>query len=126
VPTDRQLEDFVRRDAIASFASVRSAQSFHTVQADADGIVTHIGAMSNQDWRVNGGFFVLKREIFDHINEGEELVEQPFQRLAAARKLVGYRWDGFWHCMDTFKDKITFDRMEARGDCPWMVWQQPR
>jgi glucose-1-phosphate cytidylyltransferase len=65
----------------------------------------------------------MRRQIFDYIEEGEELVEQPFNRLIAENKLLTYRWEGFWQCMDTFKDKISFDRMEARGQCPWMVWQ---
>jgi len=51
-------------------------------------------------------------------------VEAPFQRLIAQRKLAAYRYDGFWQAMDTFKDKITFDRMESKGDCPWKVWRR--
>jgi glucose-1-phosphate cytidylyltransferase len=62
---------------------------------------------------------VLRPEIFSYIEEGDELVEQPFQRLIEKRRLSTFKWDGFWQCMDTFKDKITFDRMEARGECPW-------
>ena len=58
------------------------------------------------------------------IEEGEELVEQPFQRLISTRQLAVYRYLGFWRSMDTFKDKITLDRMEARGDCPWMLWKK--
>ena len=69
--------------------------------------------------------WVFRHEIFDYIQEGEELVEQPFARLIAERRLATYRHTGFWQAMDTFKDKITFDRMEARGDCPWMRWRQP-
>ena len=53
------------------------------------------------------------------------LVEQPFQRLLANGKVTARKHDGFWAAMDTFKDKITFDRMEAKGDCPWMVWRKP-
>jgi glucose-1-phosphate cytidylyltransferase len=66
----------------------------------------------------------LRREIFDHIKEGEELVEEPFQRLISKRQLAVYKHHGFWQSMDTLKDKIAFDRMEARGDCPWMLWQK--
>jgi glucose-1-phosphate cytidylyltransferase len=124
LPLDRQIEDFRRGDAVASLAAVRSSQSFHAVYADEGGTVTRMGAMADQPIWVNGGFFVMRPEIFDHVHEGEELVEQPFQRLIAQRKLATFRWDGFWQCMDTFKDKITFDRMEARGDCPWMVWSR--
>jgi glucose-1-phosphate cytidylyltransferase len=68
---------------------------------------------------------VLRREVFSYIREGEELVEQPFARLIAERKLLSFAWDGFWQPMDTFKDKITYDRMDAKGDCPWKVWERP-
>jgi len=53
---------------------------------------------------------------------GEELVEEPFRRLIAERRLIAYRYDGFWAAMDTFKDKTTFDGMHSRGETPWAVW----
>lgn len=124
LPLDQQLADFHGRDVIASFAAVRSSQSFHAVHAGADGVVTHMGAMPDQALWINGGFFILKKEIFDVLQEGEELVEKPFARLIAQRKLAAFHWEGFWQCMDTFKDKISFDRMEARGECPWMLWRR--
>lgn len=122
VPLDSMVADFRAKQAVASFVSVRSPQSFNTVQSTADGTVTSMGAANNKQIRINGGFFVMRGEIFDYVREGEELVEQPFARLIEARKLVAFSWDGFWQCMDTFKDKISFDRMEAKGDCPWKVW----
>lgn len=124
LPLDQQIEDFRGRDAVASFASVNSSQSFHAVKVGADGLVTQMGAMSDQEMLINGGFFVLRNTVFDYIEEGDELVDQPFGRLIAERKLASFRWKGFWQCMDTFKDKITFDRMEARGNSPWMVWRK--
>jgi glucose-1-phosphate cytidylyltransferase len=125
VPVDLQLEEFRRRKAVASFVAVRSTQSFHAVQFEPDGLVQGMGAMQDQAMWINGGFFVLHRDIFSHLQEGEELVEAPFARLIARRELLAYRWEGFWQCMDTFKDKINFDRMEARGNCPWRVWDTP-
>jgi glucose-1-phosphate cytidylyltransferase len=118
------IDHFKARDAIASFVSVRSSQSFHAVRADADGVVTNVGVMPDQQLWINGGYFVLRTQIFDYIREGEELVEQPFARLVGERKLLTLPWQGFWQCMDTFKDKIGFDRMEARGTCPWMLWNK--
>jgi glucose-1-phosphate cytidylyltransferase len=117
------IEEAKRRNAIASFVSVRPSQSFHAVRADADGQVTAMEPVSQSDAWVNGGFFCLRQEIFDHMRDGEELVEQPFERLMAQRKLWTQKHYGFWAAMDTFKDKITFDRMEAKGNCPWMVWK---
>jgi len=123
LPLDRQIEEFRCRNAIASLVAVRSRQSAHAVQAGCDGIVTSIGAMGDQEFWINAGFFVMKPEIFKYIHDGEELVEQPFRRLVEEGSLTAFRWDGFWQCMDTFKDKIAFDRMEARRDCPWMIWK---
>jgi glucose-1-phosphate cytidylyltransferase len=117
------IEAAKRRNAIASFVSVRPSQSFHAVRADADGQVTAMEPVSQSDAWVNGGFFCLRKEIFDHMRDGEELVEQPFERLMAERRLWTLKHYGFWAAMDTFKDKITFDRMEAKGNCPWMVWK---
>jgi glucose-1-phosphate cytidylyltransferase len=122
VPIDRQIAEFSASNAIGSFVAVHSSQSFHAVQIQPNGIVTSMGAMPDQALLINGGFFALRREIFDNIEEGEELVEKPFSRLIAQKRLTAFRWDGFWQCMDTFKDKISFDRMEARGACPWMIW----
>ena len=85
-------------------------------------LVTSMGAMPDQQLWINGGFFVFRKDIFSYINEGEELVETPFSRLIAEKRLNALRWDGFWQCMDTFKDKISFDRMDAKNQCPWKVW----
>lgn len=120
---DRQIADFERTGVEASFVSVRAPYSFHAVHARPDGIVTSLGEVSASDYRVNGGFFCLRPSVFEVIREGEELVEQPFQRLIQRGALSAYRHDGFWKAMDTFKDKMSFDEMEARGNCPWMVWR---
>lgn len=119
IPLDRQVERFLDSGMIADFASVRSAQSFHVVQSDQDGLVSALGLSPQQELWINGGFFVLRPEVFDYIEEGEDLVEEPFFRLIERRRLSTFKWDGFWKCMDTYKDKITYDRMEARGECPW-------
>jgi len=122
LPLDRHIGEFHGKNLVASFAAVRNAQSFHAVQSGPDGLVTHMGPFPDQEFWINGGYFVLRPQVFDYIREGEELVEKPFSRLITERKLAAFRWDGFWRCMDTFKDKIGFDRMEARGECPWMMW----
>lgn len=122
LPLDRQIERFQASNMIADFASVRSSQSFHAVNADDDGRVKRVGMLPDEELWVNGGFFVFRKSIFDYIEEGDELVEEPFGRLIAKNKLSTFKWGGFWKCMDTFKDKISFDRMEARGACPWMTW----
>jgi glucose-1-phosphate cytidylyltransferase len=124
LPLDAMLAQFHRHKMIGCLTSVRSAQSFHTVRASGDGVVQSMGAMNDGELWINGGFFALRREIFEHMREGEELVDKPFARLIEKQKLLTYRHGGFWQSMDTFKDKITFDRMEAQGNCPWMLWRK--
>jgi len=119
---DQQIEDFERKDVTASFVAVPAPLSFHGVQSEEAGLVTGFGAIREAAFGVNAGFFCLRPDVFDYIEEGDELVEGPFQRMIARRRLAVFRHHGFWQSMDTLKDKLAFDSMNARGDCPWMVW----
>lgn len=124
LPLDAHILDFERKRAVASFVSVRAPQSLHIARSTPDGEVTALGPLHGDDVFINGGFFVFRSQIFDYIEEGEELVEQPFARLIARRLLTTYRHEGFWRPMDTFKDKIMFDRTASSGVCPWMLWRR--
>lgn len=117
------LDHFRAQQKLATFLSVKPSQSFHHVSSEPSGLVNSIGAIDRGDFWINGGFFILKRQIFEYIHEGEELVVEPFQRLIAERQLMTYRNPGFWACMDTFKEKKMFDDMYDRGETPWMVWE---
>jgi len=124
--SDLPLPDYLRacekHDTVASIVTVKTWQSFHAVQAGDDGLVNRIAPIRDSGIWLNGGFFRFRNDIFDHIHPGEELVEEPFQRLAGMKQLFSYRHHGFWAAMDTFKDKITFDRLDDLGDRPWQVW----
>lgn len=123
LPLDQHVADFQRHDALASFMAVKTAQSFHLVESDQSGLVKAFGPSAEAEYWINAGYFCLRPGIFDHIQDGDELVEQPFQRLIQQRKLRVRKYRGFWQQMDTLKDKIQYDRMEARGECPWMIWR---
>ena len=124
LPLPAQIEFFQAQDAVACFAGVAPTQSFHLVRAEAGGRVSSISHVKEIGMRINGGFFVMRPEIFDWMRPGEELVQEPFQRLAAAGKLVSYNYDGFWACMDTFKDKQLLEDLYTRGQVPWEVWKR--
>jgi len=124
LPLPAQVDFFRKREsAVACFAGIAPTQSFHLVSLDDGGSVKSICHVKDVGMRINGGFFVLRREIFDWMKQGEELVEEPFRRLAAAKKLVAYPYDGFWACMDTFKDRQLLEDLYARGQVPWEVWK---
>lgn len=126
LPLPTYLEQFQKqKDKIAAFMCVKPAQSFHVVSAGDDAVVTDIRAVCELDVWVNGGYFVFRKEIFDYMRPGEELVVEPFQRLAAERKLLAYKYEGFFGCMDTFKEKQQLDDMYASGNTPWEIWKRP-
>src|SRR5262245_5033131 len=95
------LEHFRRQNAVASFVSVKPNLSYHLVSVAEGGRVTAIEDIRRAPIRINGGYFAFKREIFDYLGEGEELVCEPFQRLVQARRLAAYEYNGFWMSMDT-------------------------
>ena len=117
------VEYFEQRDKIASFVCVKPNLSYHAVSVAPDGRVNEIKAITDTDLRINGGYFLFKRDIFRYIRDGEDLVHEPFQRLMAENQLLAYPYDGFMACMDTFKDKQQLDDLYARGNPPWQVWK---
>ena len=114
-----------KNKAVATFMTVRPPQSFHCVNTNPDGSVHDITAVGEAKLRVNAGFFVFEKEIFDVIQPGEEIIPKPFGRLIEKKQLYSMQHDGFFGCMDTFKEKQMFDDFHARGETPWEVWRNP-
>ena len=121
-----QLAHFHKHGKIASMLCVKPSQTFDVLSMGPDSYVADMEPVSKADLWINGGFFIFKKDIFTHIQEGEELVREPFQRLIARNELIGYRHRGFWACMDTVKEKIMFDTMYNSGIMPWVVWDGAR
>jgi glucose-1-phosphate cytidylyltransferase len=116
------IDRFLDRRVLASFLAVRSNQSFHVVSIGEDDLVSDIVPLSESHVWINGGFFIFRREIFDYLGEGEDLVFEPYSRLIAHQQLLAYKYEGFWAAMDTFKDRELLDRMFEIGEAPWAVW----
>jgi len=123
LPLPKMIDHFQRQDAIASFVGVVPTATFHLVQVQDGGRVSSIQHVRDVGMRINGGYFVMRREVFDWMRPGEELVQEPFQRLAQAGRLAAYPYDGFWACMDTFKEKQLLEDLYTRGQVPWEVWK---
>ena len=126
--TDFPLPSLVDRvtesGAVGGFLAVRPPYGFHLVDTGADGQVHAVRDLTQANLRINGGYFVFRREIFDYIQAGEELVLAPFDRLIEEQLLTSCAYDGFWMSMDTFKEKQQLDEMFARGMRPWQLWRQ--
>jgi glucose-1-phosphate cytidylyltransferase len=93
----------------------------HLVDMQPDGKVERIRAGQDANLWINGGFFILRKEIFDYMHEGDELVEAPFKRLIEADQLMAFRHEGFWRPMDTLKDKQVLEDLVDKGTMPWLL-----
>jgi glucose-1-phosphate cytidylyltransferase len=119
----QQLEHFHQHDKIASFLCVLPNLSYHVVSMEpGSSLVTGVHAISNGSVRINGGYFVFKKEIFNYIGDKDELIVETFDKLMRDRQLIGYEHDGFWAGMDTFKDKQQLESLWSSGHAPWQVW----
>jgi glucose-1-phosphate cytidylyltransferase len=123
LPLPQLIDFFERSQATGCLIMVQPTSSFDLVTVNPNGKVSGINGVSDSDVWINGGFFVFRQEIFEYIKPGDELVREPFQRLIAQGSLAGYKYTGFWRCMDTFKDKQYLEEMDARGVSPWKVWK---
>ncbi len=127
--TDLHLPDLINfhreQKVISALLSVKPKyNSFHAVKVGGKGVVNEIEPVEKMDLWMNGGFFVFTPKIFEYMHDGEELVEQPFERLIERQQLCTVKHDGFWGCMDTFKEKESLDDMYTKGDAPWEVWKR--
>ncbi|MEM6674130.1 MAG: sugar phosphate nucleotidyltransferase [Planctomycetota bacterium] len=122
-PLDTLIDRMKTSDNVAGFVAIRPPHSFHVAKISDDDAVTEIRETRETDLWINGGYFCLKTEIFDYLNEGEELVIEPFQRLIEEQRLLAMRYDGFWQNMDTFKDFVTLNELHERSEAPWEIWR---
>lgn len=124
-PLDTMIEKFRESGAAASMMIVPPQSSFHCVDVLAGGEIKNITPVAKLPIWENGGFFVLTQEIFDHLPENGDLVEDACGALASQGRLFGYQHFGFWKPADTFKERAELDAGYVRGERPWMVWERP-
>ena len=123
-PLDRLVDEFRQTDAVASFLSVRpSSYPFNVVVSDDRARVTQLLRPGDADLWINGGYFLLRRAVFDVMEPGDELVEAPFRRLIEAGRLHATRYEGFWGPLDTLRDLEHLQSLAIAGHAPWTPWE---
>jgi glucose-1-phosphate cytidylyltransferase len=131
VLTNAPLPDMVARfeasSAVAGLLAVPPQSSHHVVDIGEDGLITQVTPMQDLRQWENGGYFILRQGIFDHLNEGEDLVEDAImRRLVPQRRVLAYPYKGYWSPADTVKERAQLEEMYHRGNCPWMIWDAER
>jgi glucose-1-phosphate cytidylyltransferase len=130
VLTDAPLPEMIERlstaGAGASMMVVPPQSSFHCVELGDGSMIGAITPVNEMPLWENGGYFVLRQEIFDHIPENGDLVVDGCGELAKRGRLLAYPYRGFWKPTDTVKERAALDQDYARGHRPWALWEQPR
>jgi glucose-1-phosphate cytidylyltransferase len=108
--------------AAATMTVVRPDLQWGVAELGGDGRVEGFHEKPRSEHWVNGGFFCFEPAVFDYLDESSVLEREPLARLAADGRLRAYRHDGFWDCMDTYKDAIVLNDLWTGGKAPWRVW----
>ncbi|TQM04251.1 glucose-1-phosphate cytidylyltransferase [Pseudonocardia kunmingensis] len=123
LPLDSMIDRFRRSSAVGALLAVPPQSAFHCVDVDDDGLVSGISTLQEMPLWENGGYFVLRPEIFDYLPPGGDLIADACRPLAKEGRLLGYRHRGFWQPADTVKERNSLESAYQAGDRPWMVWE---
>ncbi|MCF6147982.1 MAG: glucose-1-phosphate cytidylyltransferase [Candidatus Kuenenia sp.] len=107
----------------ATVTTVRSPARFGRLAFEGNKITDFYEKPQEAEGWINGGFFVLNKEVFDYIENDDSIWERtPIETLASDGQLMGYRHSGFWSCMDTLKEKHLLEELWNSGKAPWKIW----
>lgn len=123
VALDRLLAFHEGHGRLATMTAVRPRVNFGVPRLDASSRVLRFDEKPLMEEWVNGGFFVFEPGVLDYLEDGSVLEREPLERLAADGQLMAYRHDGFWSCLDTYKDHLELNERWESGDAPWRVWE---
>jgi glucose-1-phosphate cytidylyltransferase len=121
VDLNDMIARFKKSNKLACFLAIRPPLTYHLVNMDDGGNVKDFVSSSRSDIWINGGYFILKPQIFDYMQPGEELVLEPFKRLIENDQLMAYKHEGFWRSMDTLRDRQVLQDLVETGETPWSV-----
>ena len=109
---------------IGTITTVNAGQRFGVVKVEDDGSISSFREKQEKDGSlINGGFMVMNPEIFKYIEGDTTIFEQePLETISRLGQLKAYRHEGFWHCMDTQRDKKELETMWLSGEAPWKIW----
>ncbi len=109
----------------ATVTAVYAGQRFGVLGIEDDDTVDTFREKSDGDGsRINGGFMVLETKIFDYIKDDSSILEKDvFEAVARDKEIKAFKFDGFWQCMDTQREKEKLEELWASGKAPWKVWK---
>jgi len=121
---DHLLKFHKSHGKIATLTGVKPLSRFGELQVEGENVKEFAEKPQSAKGLINGGFFVFRRDIFDYLEEREDcdLEYGALEELAKLGELMVYRYDGFWACMDTYRDVEYLKRLWTQGKALWKVW----
>ena len=120
----KALSDFHRKQGrTATLSAVNPFSPFGIIE-EKDGIAVSFKEKPRLSGLINGGFFAFNKRIFDYLDQDSVLEEEPLRGLTEKDELAVYKHNGFWACMDTFKDVERLNAMWDSGNTPWVIWRK--
>lgn len=125
VNLDALLHHHRSHGRLVTVTAVRPPARFGRLEVGDDDVVRRFGEkVQEQEGWINGGFFVMQREVLDYLDGDEQPLERaPLERLAAAGELRAFRHTGYWQPMDTVRDRQQLESHWSAGTAPWRVWR---
>ena len=120
VDINKVIELHKEKNKIVTLTAVPLVSQFGIMEVNENHEVTQFKEKPKLSHLVNGGFYVMKKEIFDHIKPGFDLEKETFEGLAKDGQIVAFKHDGFWKSMNTLKDVIELNELYDQGDAPWI------
>jgi glucose-1-phosphate cytidylyltransferase len=107
---------------LATMTVVKPELQFGVAELNGDGVVRGFVEKPRSERWVNGGFFCFEPAALELMRADSVLEREPLERLAAEEQLRAFRHEGFWECMDTYKDAVMLNDLWAQGSAPWKLW----
>jgi glucose-1-phosphate cytidylyltransferase len=121
VDLDAQLEFHRGHSRLATMTVVQPHLQWGVAELEGDRVTGFAEKPRSEHW-INGGFFCFEPGVLDCLGSNSVLERQPLRQLAADDELHAFRHQGFWDCMDTYKDAVALNDLWASGEAPWRIW----
>ena len=126
--SDVNINDLIlfhkEKKSLATLTAIHPPERFGVLELSGNNVVEfHEKHQEESSW-INGGFFVFEKEIFDYIKNGDSTILEsvPLETLAKEKKLTAFKHEGFWHPMDTLRDKKHLENLWTSNKAPWKKW----
>lgn len=115
------LEYHLKKGKIATLTAVNPLSQFGIIEMNNNHEIIKFKEKPKLDCWINGGFFVFNRKIFDYIKEDYDLEKETFEDLVKEKQICAFKHDGFWKCMNTFKDTMELNELWDKHNAPWKI-----